>query len=99
MEMTPDLGSFDSDILEKEAEVTVKPGKEKAVVVYNDEVNSFDHVITCLLMYCEHSLMQAQQCANIIHTKGKYAVKEGELTKLKPIKEALCDKGLTAKIE
>ena len=66
------------------------------IVVHNDEVNSFDWVIQSLVEVCEHTSEQAEQCAWIIHTKGRYAVKSGSLTHLKPRCEALLDRGLSA---
>ncbi len=70
-----------------------------AIVLYNDEVNSFTHVIDCLVELCEHSPEQAEQCAWIVHTKGKYGVKSGSLEKLTPICDALCLRGLSAVID
>ena len=72
---------------------------QSKIVIHNDEVNSFDHVIFCLMKYCNHTLEQAEQCAWIIHTKGKYAVKTGDFANLLPICEALVENGLNAKIE
>ena len=66
---------------------------------YNDDVNTFDHVINCLVKYCSHDMLQAEQCAFIVHTKGKCSVKNGNYTDLEPVCSALCDKGLSAKIE
>jgi ATP-dependent Clp protease adaptor protein ClpS len=71
----------------------------KAIILYNDDHNTFDHVINCLQRYCDHLYEQAGQCALIVHHKGKCDVKHGTLEKLKPIKEALCENGLDAKIE
>jgi ATP-dependent Clp protease adaptor protein ClpS len=71
----------------------------KNIVVYNDDVNTFEHVILCLIKYCRHSLEQAEQCTHIIHNNGKYAVKSGDYEKLKPIYEALLENGILAKIE
>jgi ATP-dependent Clp protease adaptor protein ClpS len=71
----------------------------KNIVVYNDDVNTFEHVILCLIKYCRHSLEQAEQCTHIIHNNGKCAVKSGDYEKLKPIYEALLEKGILAKIE
>jgi ATP-dependent Clp protease adaptor protein ClpS len=51
----------------------------KNIVVYNDDVNTFEHVILCLIKYCRHSLEQAEQCTHIIHNNGKCAVKSGAL--------------------
>lgn len=71
----------------------------KSIVLYNDDHNSFAHVIECLMAYCEHAPIQAEQCTLIIHHNGKCAVKNGGYDKLKPICEALLEQGLTAKIE
>lgn len=71
----------------------------KNIVLYNDEVNTFEWVINCLIKYCEHQAAQAEQCALIVHTKGKCAVKNGTREKLKPILDALIENGLMAKIE
>lgn len=70
-----------------------------SLVVYNDNVNTFQHVIACLIKYCYHSPLQAEQCAHIIHHNGKCQVKLGYYEKLKPIRDALADKGLKVKIE
>ncbi|MER3127501.1 ATP-dependent Clp protease adaptor ClpS, partial [Bacillus pumilus] len=58
-----------------------------SLIVWNDEVNTFEWVIDTLIEVCDHTLEQAEQCAYIIHTKGKYAVKHGDYESLKP----LCD--------
>ncbi|MFN4913813.1 MAG: ATP-dependent Clp protease adaptor ClpS [Sphingomonadales bacterium] len=73
--------------------------KSWAVVLYNDDVNTFDWVIDCLVNYCGHNEIQAEQCAWFVHYKGKYPVKHGSLEDLIPICSALCDKGLAAKLE
>ncbi len=69
------------------------------LILYNDDVNSFEHVINCLVQYCEHDLIQAEQCAYIVHHKGKCGIKRGTFEKLKPICEVLLEKGLSAKID
>ncbi|MCB9188550.1 MAG: ATP-dependent Clp protease adaptor ClpS [Flavobacteriales bacterium] len=69
------------------------------LVLYNDDVNTFDHVINQLVKYCDHNVIQAEQCAYIVHYNGKCQVKHGEFEQLKPICEALLEKGLTAKIQ
>ena len=69
------------------------------LVVYNDDHNSFEWVIECFCKYLKHSSEQAEQCAMLIHTKGKCDVKTGSKSDLKPIKEALVDAGLSAVIE
>ena len=78
-------------------EELVEPNK--AIVVYNDDVNDFLHVINCFMMYCDHAKEQAEQCALIVHNKGKCDIKHGSFEKLKPVCEALLEHGLTAKIE
>jgi ATP-dependent Clp protease adaptor protein ClpS len=70
-----------------------------SLVVWNDEVNSFDWVIQTLIEVCNHSTEQAEQCAMIIHTQGKYAVKQGSYEELKPMCDAITDRGIGATIE
>jgi ATP-dependent Clp protease adaptor protein ClpS len=70
-----------------------------SLVVWNDEVNSFDWVIQTLVEVCKHSTEQAEQCAMIIHTQGKYAVKQGSYEELKPMCDAITDRGIGATIE
>ena len=69
------------------------------LIVWNDEVNTFELVITTLLEICQHTTEQAEQCALLIHTQGKYAVKQGTFETLKPMCEAICDRGINATIE
>lgn len=69
------------------------------LIVWNDEVNTFDWVIETLMEVCNHSYEQAEQCAYIIHFKGKYAVKHGTFEKLKPMCDAITDRGIGATIE
>ncbi len=76
-------------------EVTVD---ELNVVIYNDDFNTFEHVIATLIKVCKHTNEQAEQCTWLIHHKGKCAVKSGEFEKLVPIKNAICDAGIDAKI-
>lgn len=68
------------------------------LVVFNDDVNTFDHVITTLIRVCKHSPDQAEQCTMLIHFKGKCAVKTGSFDFLKPMREAICDAGIDARI-
>jgi ATP-dependent Clp protease adaptor protein ClpS len=70
-----------------------------SLVVWNDEVNSFDWVIQTLIEVCNHSTEQAEQCAMIIHTQGKYAVKQGSYEELKPMCDAITERGIGATIE
>jgi len=70
-----------------------------SIVLYNDDVNTFDWVIDCLVKFCGHDEVQAEQCAWFVHTKGKYAVKKGSQHSLKPICQTLIEKGLSAVLE
>lgn len=76
-------------------EVTVD---EQNVIIYNDDFNTFEHVIATLIKVCKHTAEQAEQCTWLIHYKGKCAVKSGEFYKLVPIKDAICEAGIDAKI-
>ncbi len=69
------------------------------LVVWNDEVNTFDWVIETLVEVCGHTPEQAEQCAMIIHFQGKYAVKNGDYETLKPMCDAITERGIGATIE
>lgn len=69
------------------------------IVVWNDEINTFEWVIETLIEVCGHSEEQAEQCAMLIHTKGKYAVKNGSYDDLKPQCDAITDRGIGATLE
>ena len=69
------------------------------LIVWNDEVNTFEWVIETLVEVCGHSYEQAEQCSYIIHFRGKYAVKEGSYTELKPFCDAITERGIGATIE
>ena len=69
------------------------------LIVWNDEVNTFDWVIETLVEICDHSREQAEQCAWFIHTKGKYSVKKGVFDVLKPMCEAIVERGIGATVE
>ena len=70
-----------------------------SLIVWNDEVNTFEWVIETLMEVCGHSQEQAEQSAMIIHTKGKYAVKRGSYDELKPLCDAITDRGIGATVE
>jgi ATP-dependent Clp protease adaptor protein ClpS len=70
----------------------------KDLVVFNDDVNTFQHVIETLIKVCKHTPEQAEQCTLLIHYKGKCAVKKGSYEELKPMREAICEVGIDAKI-
>ena len=69
------------------------------LVVHNDDVNTFEWVIESLVEICKHTSEQAEQCAFIIHFKGKYAVQQGMREILRPMREQLVDRGINATIE
>ena len=69
------------------------------LVVWNDEVNTFDWVIDTLMEVCGHAREQAEQCAYFIHYKGKYAVKHGSYDILKPQCDAITERGINATVE
>lgn len=73
--------------------------KENQIVLFNDDVNTFDHVIEMLIAACEHTPLQAEQCALIVHYKGKCTVKSGPYDDLKPRCSKLLDAGLSAEIQ
>ena len=72
--------------------------EEKSLVVFNDNFNTFEHVITTLIKVCKHSPVQAEQCTWIIHNNGKCSVKNGSFDDLKPMREAICEAGIDARI-
>lgn len=74
-------------------------GSTSAIVLFNDDVNTFDWVIDCLMELCEHTLEQAEQCSLIVHYKGKCTVKTGTYEQLAPICNDLCRRGLSAVVE
>jgi len=71
---------------------------EQNVVIYNDDFNTFEHVIATLIRVCKHTQEQAEQCTWLIHHKGKCAVKAGGFEQLVPIKQAICSAGIDARI-
>jgi ATP-dependent Clp protease adaptor protein ClpS len=68
------------------------------LILFNDDLISFDHVIVCLIQYCKHSAIQAEQCALIVHTKGKASIKHGSMEELNGVKKKLDREGLTTEI-
>ncbi|MFM7017579.1 ATP-dependent Clp protease adaptor ClpS [Flavobacterium sp.] len=90
-----------STIEKVQEEVLIEEQVEKnhEIVLYNDDVNTFDHVINCLVRICKHTSEQAEQCAIIVHYTGKCAVKTGSIEELKPQCSRLLDAGLSAVIE
>ncbi len=79
-------------------EVKTTTQKENEIVLYNDDYNTFDHVIETLIYACEHTPVQAEQCAILVHYKGKCTVKTGSFDELKPRCSKLLEEGLSAEI-
>lgn len=81
-------------------EVQVDEGlaSNNEIVLYNDDVNTFDHVIETLIRVCSHTSEQAEQCAIIVHYKGKCTVKTGDYSELRPQCTQLLEAGLSAEI-
>jgi ATP-dependent Clp protease adaptor protein ClpS len=68
------------------------------IILFNDDVNTFDHVIETLVRVCNHTDEQANQCALLVHYKGKCTVKTGSYDELEPQCSALLEAGLSAEI-
>lgn len=86
-------------LIQEEVDTLVTTDKPFQLIVWNDEVNTFEWVIETLQEVCGHSHEQAEQCAYIIHFKGKYAVKQGQYEELKPQCDAITERGIGATIE
>lgn len=71
---------------------------EHQLILHNDDVNTFDYVIDCLVEICKHTWGQAEQCAMLVHYKGKCSVKSGSMEVLKPMHLQLLDRGLSSEI-
>lgn len=83
---------------EEEVDVATATPKEFELVLYNDDVNTFEHVIATLIAVCDHTAEQAEQCAYIVHFNGKCTVKTGSYTYLEPRCTLLLEAGLSASI-
>ncbi len=84
---------------DEETDVLVLEDHPFSLVVWNDEVNTFEWVIETLIDVCNHTQVQAEQCAMLIHNKGKYAVKQGDYDTLKPMCDAITERGISATLE
>lgn len=89
--------STEREVLE-EIEVGTQKEKLHEIILYNDDHNTFDHVIETLMVVCEHTPEQAEQCALLVHYKGKCGVKTGTYDELEPKCISLLDAGLSAEI-
>jgi len=95
MGVQTDISTYTSD----ETDVLDIVEEQCHLIIWNDELNTFEWVIDTLIEICGHSETQAEQCAMIIHSKGKYSVKEGSYENLKPMCDAITDRGIGATIE
>ena len=84
---------------QEKSDVKTVEEQQYEIILYNDDVNTFDWVIECLIEICEHNALQAEQCAVITHYKGKCSVKSGSYEELEPKCTALLERGLSAQIE
>ena len=82
----------------KELSSSTENSEIHEIILYNDDINTFDHVIDCLISICDHTPLQAEQCTLIVHYKGKCSVKSGTLFDLKPRLKKLIAADLTAEI-
>lgn len=91
---------FDDPKREHEEDVLVLEATDEVykLVLYNDDVNTFDFVIDALIEICKHTLKQAEQCTILVHYKGKCTVKTGSMDLLKPMHEKLISRSLTSEI-
>lgn len=80
-------------------EVLFETGPLREIVLHNDDVNTFEHVIFCLMDICDHDPIQAEQCAHIVHFNGKCSVKRGTFDQLEPRCTQLLERGLSADIQ
>lgn len=84
--------------IQEDVDVAEKEVNEHQIVLYNDDVNTFDHVIDMLIHTCDHTPEQAEQCSLIVHYKGKCTVKTGSFEDLKPRCSRLIQADLNAEI-
>ena len=90
---------YHSEQLEESVAEVVATSTAAFLVLHNDDVNTFDFVIECLVTICKHDTLQAEQCALLVHYTGKAVVKTGDFEQLLPMKTALTDRGLSATLE
>ena len=87
------------ELIESDVDVLTENEDPCSLVVWNDEVNTFEWVIETLMDVCKHDAEQAEQCAMIIHSQGKYGVKRGSYEELKPMCDAITDRGIGCTVE
>lgn len=89
--------TFDIEVEVLKSEETTSD-QVRDLMVYNDDHNTFDHVIDTLVKVCKHDVHQAEQCTFLIHYKGKCSVKKGQYEFLKPMREGITSAGIKAAI-
>ncbi|MBU6158808.1 MAG: ATP-dependent Clp protease adaptor ClpS [Bacteroidetes bacterium] len=87
------------ELPENDISTNITESVSSSLIVWNDDVNTFDWVIETLIEVCHHAPEQAEQSAWLIHSKGKYAVKNGSAEILQPMCEAILDRGIGATVE
>lgn len=86
-------------LVKESTETLTKEDQENHLVVFNDDINTFDYVIHLLMQVCDHDFIQAEQCTLLIHYKGKCEVKTGAYEDLEPRCSKLLEAGLSAEIQ
>ncbi|PID69332.1 MAG: hypothetical protein CR989_02285 [Flavobacteriales bacterium] len=84
--------------IQEELDVMEQEMPQHEIILFNDDINTFDFVIEALIKVCEHTPLQAEQCTHLVHFKGKCSVKSGEYADLEPRCTKLLDLGLSAEI-
>ena len=84
--------------LQKDVQTIEDQARINEIVLFNDDVNTFDHVIETLVDVCNHTFEQAEQCSILVHYKGKCTVKTGAYDDLEPRCSKLLQAGLSAEI-
>jgi len=84
--------------VKQEEKLSTSTDNEYEIILHNDDVNTFDHVIRCLVRICDQTAEQAEQCAYIVHYNGKCVVKTGSFEDLKPRCLLLLEQGLSAEL-
>lgn len=97
LQQMPNLSTHTKEFIE--TDVLTDLEEPCHLIMWNDEVNTFEWVIETLIDICDHAPEQAEQCAWLIHSKGKYAVKNGSYDDLKPLCDAITERGIGATVE
>jgi ATP-dependent Clp protease adaptor protein ClpS len=97
LQQMPNLSTHTKELIE--TDVLTDLEEPCHLIMWNDEVNTFEWVIETLIDICDQAPEQAEQCAWLIHSKGKYAVKNGSYDDLKPLCDAITDRGIGATVE